>query len=129
MKTKAPDTRGKLDDNKGLKVKKKAKNQKKKSLDQFKEDHLNVHKKSLVKLTKKESKAQIFKKEHGYSLSTMRAMNRAGVVTLDAYKPIRKARKKAQKKLQQQKHAASTAFKRANRKSKGGQPQPKVKKP
>lgn len=125
MKSKAADTRGKLDDNKHLKKKGKPK-EKKRNLNEFKEDAQKAFHKPKIKLEKKISKAEVFKKQHGYSLSIMRAMNRNGVVTLDAYKAIRKTKKKALKKLQQQKHAASTAFKRANRKSSNKGSQPKV---
>ena len=110
MSKSAPDTRNKLDSNKGLK-----RQPKKTNLKEIKE----VLDGSKLKFTPKETKGMIFKRIMGYSKSTDRAMNRAGVVTLEAYKEIRKARKLLERKARQKKHADSTAYKRANGKKKG----------
>ena len=96
-KSKAPDTRGKLESVKVPKPKKKKAAPKKKSFKEFKEDHKETGK---YKLTPKKTKGQLFKEQHGYSRSVARAMRKAGVLTLEAYKEVRKANKKLVKKKQ-----------------------------
>jgi len=106
-KSKTPDTRGKLESVKVPKPKKK-KAPKKKTFKEFKDE---VKEPSKLRLTPKKTKGQLFKERHGYSRSVARAMNRAGVVTLEAYREVRKANKKLVKKKQRD----QAALARANR--------------
>lgn len=136
MRSKAPDTRGKLDSNRDLNKAPKKKitlfkreevesttkaPKKTSSIKQIKEKIYKDHTVSNVKIkiAPKESNGQIFKKTHGYSKSMKRAMNNAGVVSLEAYRPIRKARKKAVKKVQQDKRSLSKAKRSAGSDKKG----------
>lgn len=123
MSKKTPDTRNKLDNNKGSKPRKKPKLEKKKLSD--------LGRTSKVKVEKKVSKGQLFKAQHGYSKTMKRNMHKHGVTTVEEYKVVRKKRKQAERKIQQDKHSKSTAYKRANGKKKGAKgktPQPKQKK-
>ena len=122
MAAKAPDTRNKLDDNKGLKKgpKKKPKAQKPqviklKAVKELKQV-IEGHEVTVTKYEQQETKAQSFKRTHGYSRSIQRAMNRLGVTSFEAYKAHRNKTKKAAIKVRQEKHKASVAFKMANRK-------------
>lgn len=121
---KYPDTRNKLDNNKDVKTSKAPK--KKNSKITMGDLRANVkainEKASPIKLTaeRKPSKGSLFKKAHGYSKSMKRSMKVADVITIPAYKAVRKARKLAATKLRQKKHSDSVAFKRANgKKAKG----------
>lgn len=72
---------------------------------------------------KKVPHGELFKKEHGFSLTLSKLIKKAGLNPFDKeshtkYKAIRKARKKAQLKAKQAKHSLSVAFKRTNGKSK-----------
>ena len=78
-------------------------------------------------MKKKESKGSIYKKNTGISKSTKRSIQKAGLSVLISdlpeglakIKTLRKARKKAIKKIQQANHATSVAYKRAHGKAKG----------
>ena len=127
MSKKAPDTRNKLDNNKG--AKKKVHHKKKNSLKQF---HNN---KTKFNLEKKPTKGEIFKQERGFSKSAKRSMQKLGLPvsadSLPELKKARKLRKLKETKIRQEKHKASTAYKRANGKkkgSKGSTPASKTKK-
>lgn len=124
MSKSAPDTRNRLDSNKGLK-----KRQPIKSLKAVKEIIIEPK----LKFAPKETKGMIFKKTFGFSKSTKRAMRRVGITTpitvdgsglnieyaFEEYVKIRRARKLTQKIARQKKHADSVAYKRAYAKSKG----------
>ncbi len=128
MSKNAPDTRNKLENKKfdpkkssdkililkRLNVKSPNDPPKKQSFEEFKEER-RLKADPKMKFTKKKSKGEIFKEQTGYSLSVARAMNRNGVVTLEAYKVIRKQKKAEQKKFQQAKRSASKAHKRADK--------------
>jgi hypothetical protein len=134
MSSKAPDTRGKLDSQRDLNPRKRPtihkKNEVKKGNSRVTLGDLktNVEKrkkqeakdKSPLKLNieKKESKGSIFKKQHGYSKTMKRLMHTYGV-TIEQIRERRKARKLAEKKVRQKKHADSAAYKRAHGKAKG----------
>lgn len=102
---KAPDTRGKLDSNAGIKKRKKKEN--KFSMSEFKEVaplvKLGVAPKKAERKPKKLTKGQIFKQQHGYSKSMLRAMRRAGLDpmaysdSLNEYRALRKKRRKEAK--------------------------------
>lgn len=127
MSKSAPDTRDKLDSNKGLKKKPKPK------LVTLGEIHTNFKDKSKRKYIPKETKGQAFKRIMGFSKSTLRAMRRSGIslpktlegsvmaieYALEEYRLIKKRRRFAQKMVRQKKHSDSTAYKRSHSKSKG----------
>jgi hypothetical protein len=139
-KSKAPDTRGKLDSQRDLNprkvtlVKKGERKEQKTTLEKFQKKAKQNEKQkakdaSPLKLSveKKESKGSIFKKQHGYSKTTKRLLHTYGE-TLDQYRIRRKNRKLAERKVRQKKHADSAAYKRAHGKtkgSKGSKPAPK----
>jgi hypothetical protein len=108
MNKKAPDTRNKLDSNKGLNTRKKPK---KKSFRELKD---TFEGKTKVKLTPKKTKGQIFKETHGYSRSISLAMRKSGIADLETYRLARKSRKKAAKKAEQAKKSASRGKKLAS---------------
>ena len=119
MSKKAPDTRNRLDNNKGIK---KTKTKLKKKDGSLKELQQN---KSKFKLEKKPTKGEAFKKVHGFSKSTKRAMQKQGLPVSDKsiaeLRVIRKARKKKQLKVKQYKHRTALA-KRGAGKSKTSTP-------
>lgn len=91
MRNKAPDTRNKLDDNKGIKKHPKKKKSNKKTFgDIIKKDSTSVNSNS-QKLTK----GEIFKKANGFSKSTKRSLTKNGLnpFMMDILKAIRKERK------------------------------------
>lgn len=122
---KAPDTRNKLDDNKGIK-----KEVKKKIGIPITEDTLKEFKqiiggpKVVFKECWKKTKGQIFKESNGFSKTTRRNLKAANLLDqwgkileedpLNKYKFIRKKRKAAETKARQKKHLDSVLFKRAN---------------
>lgn len=122
---KYPDTRNKLDSNKGIKnstvtVKKKST---KITMGDLRANVKTENKeKSPIKLTaeKKPSKGSLFKKRIGYSKTMKKNMKKRGVLTVAEYRLMRKARKLAATKIRQKKHSDSVAYKRANgKKAKG----------
>lgn len=117
MSKKAPDTRNRLDNNKGLN--KKTKPKKKGSLKELQQN------KTKFKLEKKPTKGEIFKQQHGFSKSTKRAMQKQGLPvsgeSIAELRVIRKARKKKQLKVKQDKHKTALA-KRGAGKSKSSTP-------
>jgi len=132
MSKKAPDTRGKLDNNKNSKPRKK-----KKLTTLSQQDLKNSLKKNNeesplnLKAEKKPSNGELFKKSHGYSKTMKRNMKKNGVDTPQGYAiAVRKPRKLAEKKLRQKKRTESNTFKRLHGKGKGkkNQPQPKKEK-
>jgi hypothetical protein len=130
MSKKAPDTRGKLDNNRNSKPKKK----KLTTLSQqdLKDNLKRANKEETplkLKGEKKPSKGQLFKQAHGYSKTMKRNMRKAGVDTSQGYAiAVRKPRKLAERKVRQKKHADSVAYKRVNGKAKGKKGQPAAKK-
>lgn len=122
MSKKAPDTRNRLDNNKGLN--KKTKPKKKGSLRELQQQ------KTKFKLEKKPTKGQLFKQQHGFSKSTKRAMQKQGLPvsgeSIAELRVIRKARKKKQLKVKQDKHKTALA-KRGAGKSKSSTPGKKKK--
>lgn len=136
MSKNAPDTRNKLDSNKNIKRDSHPKKIKRKPISNPKELKKvfegDVHATQYEdKKKEKRSKGQIFKSTNGYSKTMKRLMNKYAVTTPDEYKPIRKKRQEAEKKIRQKKHADSTAHKRAHGKkkgSKGSTPATKTKK-
>jgi hypothetical protein len=122
MSKKAPDTRNRLDNNKGLNKSHKPK--KKGSLKELQNN------KTKFKLEKKPSKGELFIKAYGFSKSTKRAMQKNGLpVTSESIaelRVIRKARKKKQLKIKQDKHKTALA-KRGAGKSKSSTPGKKKK--
>lgn len=126
MSKKTPDTRNKLDSNKGINKRTKRKTNKKSSL-----KNSNTKK---LKLPKGPSKGSIFKKEHGFSKTAKRNMQKIGLLIIEenlkVLKENRKARKLKEKQVRQEKHKTSSAYRRANSKkkgSKGSTPAPKKK--
>lgn len=119
MSKKAPDTRNRLDNNKGIK---KTKTKLKKKDGSLKELQ---HNKTKFKLEKKPTKGELFKQQHGFSKSTKRAMQKQGLPVSDKsiaeLRVIRKARKKKQLKVKQDKHRTALA-KRGAGKSKTSTP-------
>lgn len=117
-KSKAPDTRGKLESVKVPKAKKK-KAAKKKSFKEFAKEHTPQAIKT--KITSKKTKGQIFKETHGYSKSLKRAMRRVSLDpmvysdSLNEYRAIRKKRKQVAKKKRQDKHSLARANRIAKR--------------
>lgn len=122
MSKSAPDTRNRLDNNKGLKKKNKTK--KKGSLRELQQN------KAKFKLEKKPTKGELFKQQHGFSKSTKRAMQKQGLPvsgeSIAELRVIRKARKKKQLKVKQDKHKTALA-KRGAGKSKTSTPGKKKK--
>lgn len=126
---KAPDTRNRLDSNKGLNKRtitsKKKKSTYRASFQEFKEETKAINSPIKLKGEKKPTKGQLFKKEKGYSKTMKRLLHKhhvSGENTLEKlnnYKKIRKARKKAETKIRQEKHKASVLYKRTNKKTKG----------
>jgi len=111
-KSKAPDTRGKLESVKVPKAKKKKAAKKK----NFKELAMDLTPQVIKgKITPKKTKGQIFKETHGYSKSIARAMRKAGVADLHTYKIVRKSRKKTAHKKRQDKHSLARANRIAKR--------------
>lgn len=120
---KAPDTRGKLDNQRDLNKKPQFKKKFQKKSDEPK-------KKNSFKVEKKDDKPKIsngkkFKMLHGYSKTMKRNMKKYGLDpmaysdSLADYKAIRKKRKAGIRKIQQAKHAASVLHKRTKGKAKG----------
>jgi hypothetical protein len=119
-KTKAPDTRGKLESVKIPKKKViKKSTPKKKTFKEFKEE---IKEPSKLKFTPKKTKGQIFKETHGFSKSILRAMRRNGFYNSPsgfiAYKEVRREKKKLLKKQQQDRRALKRAQGSANRATK-----------
>lgn len=115
---KAPDTRNKLDNNKGIKKPKKI------DIKTMGKDLKQISIEDLRATPKKESKRSIFKREYGFSKTMRRNLKAAGLVNesgviifddfLNQYKFIRKKRKAQETKARQKKHLDSVLFKRAN---------------
>lgn len=126
---KAPDTRNKLDSNKGLNKrtitsKKKNKITYRASFQEFKEEAKAIDSPIKLKGEKKPTKGQLFKKEKGYSKTMKRNLQKHSqlgkdLISLADYRQIRKTRKKKEKKIRQEKHQASVLYKRTNKKTKG----------
>lgn len=120
MSKKTPDTRNRLDNNKGVK---KTKPKKKGSLKKL--QHNKTKTKSKSNLEKKPTKGELFKQQHGFSKSTKRAMQKQGLPvageSIAELRVIRKARKKKQLKVKQDKHKTALA-KRGAGKSKTSTP-------
>jgi hypothetical protein len=134
--SKAPDTRGKIDKQSNINPQRKKPVIQKQSEKKYtngnrvtlgdlkikvdKEKRQQVKDQSPLKLKadKKESKGAAFKRQHGYSKTAKRLMRLHGT-DLQGLKERRKARKLAEKKVRQKKHADSSAYKRAHGKSKG----------
>lgn len=134
--SKAPDTRGKVDNQKNINPQRKKpvlvkKGEKKRhgntrvtlgdlktSVEKRKKQEAKDKLPLKLNAEKKPSKGSIFKKTHGYSKTMKRLMKQHGC-TLEELKQRRKARKLAQKKVRQKKHANSTAYKRVHGKKKG----------
>jgi len=118
MSKKTPDTRNRLDNNKSIK---KTKPKKKGSLKELRHNKT----KSKSNLEKKPTKGELFKQQHGFSKSTKRAMQKQGLPvageSIAELKVIRKARKKKQLKVKQDKHKTALA-KRGAGKSKTSTP-------
>ena len=121
MSKKTPDTRNRLDNNKSIK---KTKPKKKGSLKELRHNKT----KSKSNLEKKPTKGELFKQQHGFSKSTKRAMQKQGLPvageSIAELKVIRKARKKKQLKVKQDKHKTALA-KRGAGKSKTSTPSKK----
>lgn len=132
MSKNAPDTRNKLDNNRKAKTKKVAK---KRTLEEllgtFKE-------KDQKKKVSKRLSAEDFKKVHGYSRSVLRNMKKLGIInqysqevtdySITQYRASRKARKDAEKKLQQKKHSDAKLHRMAfGKRGKGKTQAPKKK--
>lgn len=128
MSKKAPDTRGKLDNNRPVK-KKTSPSPKRGQTTSLKELKSRIEGTPVkLKAEKKPTKGQLFKQAHGYSKTMKRNMRKKGVITPEEYKPIRKSRKLAERKIRQKKHADSVAYKRVNGKGKGKKVQNQPKK-
>lgn len=129
---KAPDTRGKLDSQKGLNERKKPVLKLKKDLVTKKTNRVTfgdlqkATEPSPLKLSKekKPTKGQLFKAQYGYSKSTKRNLKKnyldinAFSDAMNALRLIRKNRRVVATKLRQAKHAASVLYKRSKGKTK-----------
>jgi hypothetical protein len=116
MSQKTPDTRNKLDNNKGINTRPKRIIKKGESvnLQTFKESIHPSHVKA-----KKVSNGEIFKKTHGFSKTMKRLMQKHEVYTVAEYRVLIKARKLTEKKARQKKHSDSVAYKKHNKDNKG----------
>lgn len=69
--------------------------------------------------TKKATKGEIFKKEHGYSRTLSKLANKLSV-SVDTYREMRRARKKQESKVQKAKRDSALAGRKAKASKVGG---------